>query len=219
MQTTHEEAHTWIHLSADGSLNGLQRKMLDSHLASCLECQQYAASISKMESILRPLLQRQWTRQPIPLPVGVILSKSHERAATSMVLATRIAAIGVMFMIFIFSTWQLALSRPSANPPIQPNVPLIPIPSTSTQLAATNTQTESCEQTVYDVQENDTLASIAIKFGVSRAELVRANQMTSETVHTGAKMIVPLCKATPTSGTLTKTFTPVLNTITSTPGG
>jgi LysM repeat protein len=215
---THQEAHTLIHLSLDGSLNMQQKRMLDVHLASCPQCQQYANSMRSMESILRPLLQRQWTQQAVPLPIGALISRSQTKTSDSMVLATRIAAIGVMFMIFVFSAWQFTVSRPGTNP-MQANVPLIPVPSTSTQLVATNTQNGACYETTYVVQENDTLASIGVKFGISSAELARANPMTTETVRTGGKLIVPLCRPTPTNETLTKTFTPVLNTITSTPGG
>lgn len=193
--------------------------MLAEHLASCAACQQYADSLSKMESVLRPLLQRQWTQQPVPFPMGAIISRESVKNSNLMILTTRIAAIGVMFMIFVFSAWQLTISRTSSASPIQANVPLIPIPSTSTQLVATNTENGACEETVYVVQENDTLASIAARFGITKAELAMANHMTTEIVRMGTKLIVPLCQPTQTINTLTKTFTPVLNTITSTPGG
>jgi LysM repeat protein len=215
---THEEARTLIHLLLDASLNNQQKKLLEAHLASCPQCKQYADSLRSLESILSPLLQRQWTQQPVPLPVGMVLPRHHAKTSDSMILASRIAALGVMFMIFVFSAWQFALARPGVNP-VEANVPLIPVPSTSTQLVATNTQNEACEDTTYVVQQNDTLGSIALKFGVSKAQIVQANQMRSEAVRTGATLMVPLCRPTPTTETLTKTFTPVLGTITSTPGG
>lgn len=215
---THEEARTLIHLLLDASLSNQQKRLLDAHLTACPQCQQYADSIRNLESILRPLLHRQWTQQPVPLPVGMVLSRNHTKTSDGMVLATRIATLGVMFMIFVFSAWQFTGSR-SSNNPVQANVPLIPVPSASTQLIATSTQNEACEDTVYVVQPTDTVASIALKFGISKTQLAEANQLKTETLHMGAKIIIPLCKSTPTRETLTKTFTPVLGTITSTPGG
>jgi LysM repeat protein len=195
---THEEARTLIHLLLDASLNNQQKRLLEAHLASCPQCQQYADSLRNLESILSPLLQRQWTRQPVPLPVGMVLSRPQTKTSDSMVLASRIAVLGVMFMIFVFSAWQFTISRPSTNP-AQANVPMIPVPSTSTQVVATNTQNGACEDTTYVVQQDDTLARIALKFGVPKAKLALANQMTNETIHAGAKMIIPLCKPTPTT--------------------
>lgn len=217
---SHEEACELIHLSLDGSLNHQQKRLLEMHLMSCAECQQYADSLGKMEALLRPVMQRQWAQQPIPLPTHMLVSRNNIKIPThSIMLATRIMALGVMFTIFLFSAWQFTLSGPANHRPSQVSVPLIPIPSTSTQLVATNTQNEVCEETTYVVQENDTLESIGIRFGISKAELAQANKLKDEAVHSGAKIIIPRCKPAPTSNTLTKTFTPVLNTITSTPGG
>ena len=215
---THEEARTLIHLLLDAPLNNQQKKLLEAHLASCAQCRQYEDSLRSLEAILSPLLQRQWTQQPVPFPVGLVLSRNHTKTSDSMIWASRIAALGVMFMIFVFSAWQFTIGRPSGNP-VQANVPLIPVPSTATQLVATNTLNETCEDSIYVIQQDDTLASIAMKFGTTKAQLIQANRMTSETVRTGVKLIIPLCKPTPTTQTLTKTFTPVLGTITATPGG
>jgi predicted anti-sigma-YlaC factor YlaD len=212
IRMTHEEARKLIHLSLDGSLNNQQKRMLDQHLASCQECRQHANSLHKMESILRPFLRRQWTEQPVPVLMDMLVSQSSIRNSNSMMLATRIAAIGVMFMVFVFSAWQFTLSRPSAGPSIPAAIPLIPVPSTSTQLVATRTQNGTCEQTTYVVR-------IALKFGISKAELLQANDLRAEIVYTGNKLLVPLCQPTPTNDTLTKTYTPILKTITSTPGG
>lgn len=216
---THEEARKLIHLSLDGSLNNQQKRTLDQHLALCQECRQHANSLHNMESILRPFLRRQWTEQPVPLPMDMVVSQNSIRNSNSMMLATRIAAIGVMFMVFVFSAWQFTLSRPSAGPSIPAAIPLIPVPSTSTQLVATRTQNGTCEQTTYVVQQDDTLERIALKFGISKAELLQANDLRAEIVYTGNKLLVPLCQPTPTNDTLTKTYTPILKTITSTPGG
>lgn len=218
-QLTHTEAHSLIHLAADGALTIDQQKVLKEHVESCLECRRYAQSIGNVEAFLHQLLQRQWNRQPIPLAIGLLISKSSHKAADEMLFVTRIAALSVVFMLFVFSAWQFTISKSSISAPAQANVPLIPVPSTSTHLTATNTLGQPCEQTTYVVQENDTLASIALRFAVSKAELMQANRMNTEVLNTGMWLTIPSCKPTPTTDTLTRTFTPVLNTITSTPGG
>jgi LysM repeat protein len=221
MQITHEEARRLIHFASDETLKTYQKEMLDSHLASCRECQEYAESTKNMESVLRPLLQKQWNRQPPPLSMDALLLRQDSRLSKSMLLATRIAAVGVMFVVFMFSAWQFALSKPSMAGSLLASVPPIPIPSTSTQLVSTKMQSKACDQITYIVKENDTLVSIAAKFSMSREDILNVNNLKTEIVTTGMKLSIPVCNFTPTGtiNTLTTTFTPVLHTITLTPGG
>jgi len=222
MPITHAEAHKLLHFASDETLKAYQKQILDSHLESCAQCQEYAKSIQKMESVLDPLLQRQWNQHPIPLSVDQLLFRGNPKYLEGKLLATRITAISVMFMVFMFSAWQFMLAKPGASGPVLASVPPIPIPSTSTtQFISTKTQTRSCEELGYVVQGHDTLESIAIRFLTSKEEILIANNMKAETVVAGMKLIIPVCNFTPTGtvNTLTTTFTPVLRPITSTPGG
>jgi hypothetical protein len=218
MQITHEDARKWIHLDSDSGLNTIQKQLLNSHLSSCINCRNYAHSIRRMESALRPLMQRQWNRQPVPLPVGSLVSRGHTKIAESMILATRIAAIGVMFIAFLFTTLQFTTPGSRGSSPVLANVPSMPIPSTSTQLI--NTQ-PVCGNISYVVQKNDTLAGIASQYSVAVEELIQVNALTSNTMITGQELVVPACTSTPTStlDPLPATLTPVLGRLTSTPGG
>lgn len=218
MQITHEQAHQYIQYAFDGEIDFRQRQLLDAHLASCAACQSYAKSMESMESILRPLLQRQWSRQPIPLSIGALTFSAHSKTTDSMILAIRIAAISVMLFAFMISVWQISSSR--LNPqPLPASVPQIPVPSTSTQLISTTSQTEACLQTVHIVQVGETLNSLAAKFQIRSAALLSANQIKANDIRAGMKLIIPDCNYTPTVNALTTTFTPVVNQITSTPGG
>jgi LysM repeat protein len=126
-----------------------------------------------------------------------------------------------MFVVFLFSAWRFALSKPGMMESIPASVPPVPMPSTPTQFVSTREQATTCEQVDYVVQANDTLGSIAYRFSASKKEIMIANNMKSETVISGMKVIIPACDLTPT-GTVnasTITFTPILHTITSTPGG
>ena len=222
MPITHAQAHSLLHFAADETLKDDQKQILDSHLASCPQCQEYAKSIRNMESILQPLLQRQWNRQPTPLSVDILLSKGTFKISEGKLLATRIAALSVMFIAFMFGAWQFILTKPGTSGPVLASVPPIPIPSTSTtQFISTKTQTRSCEELGYVVQQHDTLESIALRFLTSREEILAANNMKTELVVAGMRLIIPVCNFTPTGTVkaLRTTFTPVLRPITSTPGG
>ena len=221
MQITHEEAHRLIQLDRDEMLESHQRGILDSHLAMCLECRNYSAGIQSMESILRPLMQKQWVQQPIPLSIDTLISRPSYRSPSSALLATRIAAIAIMFAVFMFSAWQLSSPKSDVASRMLPSNPPIPISSTSTRFVSTTTQTQTCEETTYLVRGEDTLASIAYRFSTSKKEIMIANKMESETVIQGTKLIISVCNFTPTgtARTLTTTFTPILHLITSTPGG
>ena len=219
MQITHDEARRLIQFASDGGLKAHQKAMLDSHLMHCAECQQYGDSMQRMESILRPLLYRQWNQQPIPLSASALVSMSNSKVSDSLLVATRIAAVGVMFAIFIFSAWQFTFSRPEVSVPSQASVPLIPIPSTSTQLIGTSTHAQGCEEAKYVVTDNDTLESIADRFMVSEEEIVGANNLKDDAVVSGTRLTIPVCNFTPTVNALTSTLTPILNPNISTPGG
>ena len=218
MQITHEKARQLIQFALDGGLDIPQKRLLDSHLATCRDCQRYADSMQNMESVLRPLLQRQWNPQPLPLSTSVLTSRAHSKTSDAMVMATRIAAIGVMFAIFMFSAWQLTYSKPRSSSPIAASVPPIPMPSTSTELAAT-TETQTCETTIYVVRDNDTLESVADHFAMSKEELLTANHMKTHAMQVGMTLMIPDCNYTPTANISTTTYTPILSTITSTPRG
>jgi len=219
MQITHQEARKLIQFASDGEINIHQKQLLESHIASCRECKKYATSIKSMESILRPLLQRQWNRQPVPLPMTVLISRAYTKTSGSMILATRKVAIVVMFVVFMFSAWQFTLSRTITADSDLASVPPIPVPSTSTLLVSTTTQTQTCEEIVYVVHQNDTSDALAARFMISKEELLRANHLKTDRLQAGLKMIIPVCNYTPTANVLTTTFTPILSPITSTPGG
>jgi hypothetical protein len=221
MQITHEEARRLIQFNADEVLNMQERITLSTHLKDCIECRAYADEIKEVESILLPVMQRQWNLQPLPLSIDAIRAKRSSRTPTSIILTTRTAAIGVVFLAFIFSVWQFALSSgPKLNPaPI--GVP--PIPTPSTQSTSTKVTFQACEDRLYTVQEIDTLDSIAYKFSTSKEEIMAANSMKSEAVRATTELVIPICNFTPT-GTINPaivatTYTPSKRATTTTPDG
>lgn len=217
MQITHEEAHRLIQFDADEGLKTHQKNLLASHLEMCVQCRTYADSIQKMESVLRPMLHRAWDRQPIPLSVGMLTAK-EKRISERMVVATRIAALAVVFLAFFFGAWNSTVSSRRTPTPFLQSVPVIPTPSTFTMTAGTETN-DNCSMYTHVVERNDTLAGIAAQYGVPVEDIIAANAMPNENVVMGAILMIPVCQSTPTTVAHTTTFTPVLHPITITPGG
>lgn len=220
MQITHEEAHRLIQFNADGVLKVQQRNLLTSHLDGCVECQRYADSIKGVESILRPMLQQQWKHQHLPLSISA-LTANEKSASERMVLATRIAALAVVFIGFFFGAWNFTVSSKRTPTPFLLNVPAIPTPFTSTVTAGTESSFENCAMMSYVVQQDDTLAGIASRFSVPVDDILHINGVQSESVNTGETLLVPSCNFTPTNPAMahTTTFTPVLYSTTTTPDG
>jgi len=222
MPITHEEARKLIQFQADEALKSQEKFVLSAHLKECSECRFYEEDIKQVENILLPVMKRHWDRKPVPLSTRTLTEKTRSQIQPGIIVATRSAAIAVVFMAFIFSVWQFTLSgNKTANPA---PIVVLPVPTPSVQSTSTKITFQNCEQMPYNIQENDTLASIAHQFGVSKEEIMALNNMQTEIIYTSMELMIPICNSTPTSTAegptaLTTTYTPVLDLITSTPGG
>lgn len=222
MQITHEETHKLIQFNLDGALNSEEEITLAAHLKDCVECRAYAEEIKEVESILLPVMKRQWSLQPLPLSIDAIQVKRNSKTQNIMMtLVTRAAIIGIALVAFIFSAWQFIGSDGGISNPFPVSVP--PIPTPSTQSTSTKIMFQNCDGIRYIVQENDTLESIAHQFSLSKEELMAANNLTTETISTAAELVIPICNFTPTGTThpttLTTTYTPSVRPTTFTPDG
>lgn len=221
MQITHEEARRLIQFNAEEALDMQEKSTLSTHLKDCIQCRAYAEEIEEVESVLLPVMQSHWNLQPLPLSIDLIRAKRSSRTLINTILTTRTAAIGVVFLAFIFSVWQFALSSGPKLNPAPVGVP--PIPTPSTQSTSTKITLQACEDRLYTVQENDTLDSIAYQFSTSKEEIMAANSMKSEAVQASTELVIPICNFTPT-GTINPeiiatTYTPSKHATTTTPDG
>jgi hypothetical protein len=222
MQITHDQAHRLIQLNIDALLSWQDKSVLSAHLQDCAECQIYASEIKEVDSILLPLLKRQWSSAPIPLSLDGLPGVNNSKPGGRSFLTTRITALSVVVVALLFSVWQLMLSGAAAPGPVPISVPLIPTPSLpSVRSTSTTIDLKECQMLIYTVQQRDTLEEIANRFSVSKAKLRAANHLNAGTVTAGMELMIPICKSTPTGtfDALTTTFTPILNPTTSTPGG
>ena len=217
MSITHEEARRLIQFRADDALQDIDNHLLEAHLSTCAECQKYASATHDLEATLQHLMQRRWDRQPLPLPAGKPLSVNSSHITQSIFFATRIIAMGVICVAFLVNIWQFTQSdRQRATPPAA-EIPLIPTPSQ--QSMGTKATDQACESIYYEVKENDTIESIALRFSVPAEEILSTNHLRTETLDASMKLSIPICSPTPpgTPNTVPTTFTPLFTSHTLTP--
>ena len=221
MQITHTEAHQLIQFSMDQALEPQQRKTLQTHLADCLECRGFAEELSELRNLLSPTMRNHWNIRPAPLSVQTLKSKRRLQLQASNLLVTRTALISLVFAAFIFSTWQFAHSGRQIGTPSPLNV--LPFATPSGESTSTLLSVQSCVEMKYQVQENDTLESIAAQFSVPKDQIMGLNNLKTEIITPSVKLRIRVCVPTSTStaapSTQTTTFTPVIGPTTSAPGG
>ncbi len=223
MQITHAEAHNLIQYNMDKVLKPQEKKLLQTHLNDCVECRAFAQQMKGLENLLLPLMIQHWAVQPLPFRMETIAHKSKRnlQLQTSMILVTRTAMISIVFAAFVFSAWQFTHSGRQTSNPVP--VSVLPIPTPSGQSTSTKIIFQNCEETIYQVQENDTLESIASQFSVAKDKIMAINNLSTESIHAKMELLIPICTSTPTGtihpSTLTITFTPLIGPTTSTPGG
>jgi hypothetical protein len=215
MSLTHEEARRLIQFKADDSLSSIDNTSLETHLSTCLECQKYAADISELASTLPGLLHRKWNQHPLPHSAGKTVSRKPIQVQQSLFFATRIIAMSVLCVAFLFNIWQFTRSgRPGSNP-TSAQIPMIPTPSA--QSTVTKLLDQKCAPILYEVKQNDTLESLAKQYSVSTEEILRANQLRTPALTPSIKLSIPVCSPTPPGTLNTNTLTPLLGTTTLTP--
>jgi LysM repeat protein len=218
MEIPHEEARRLIEFNADNALNSEDKNILSMHLKTCVACRAYAEEIRNVESILLPVMKRQWDLRPIPLSIGDLKAKRGIKAPTSNLVAIRTALISFVFVVFAFSVWQFA--RPTARIPGLSPVIVSSVPTPSLESTNTSISPVGCYLVRYTVQAEDTLASIAEQFSLSKNEIITSNNLKTESIHTGITLMIPTCNFTPTGAaieTLPTTLTPVISSTTSSP--
>lgn len=218
MSITHAEALRLIQLQADHTLQADKQNILKEHLAVCATCQAYAQKVNQTENILKRIMHQQWDLRPTPLSVTALIGKTYHSKNSSTLLLTRKALIGVTFVVFMMMGWKITATNPASSNATQFEV--LPNPTPVTQTSEPATSAKSCIQIQYQVQDGDTLESIASHFATAKDDIVKLNYLTAETLKANTELLVPVCDTTPTSTLNPPTFTitPFLETITTTPG-
>ncbi|HSK65867.1 MAG TPA: LysM peptidoglycan-binding domain-containing protein [Anaerolineales bacterium] len=219
MPITHEEARRLIHFDADQALKMDQKSILHIHLKDCGECRDYANSLANMTAILSSTMEKKWNRPQLPLPMAVLLPKRVSRLTESILMATRIVAVGVMAIALLFSVRQVTGPVEGGLGTVPVSAP--PIPTPSIQTTSTQVLLQNCGQILYVVQREDTIEGIAAQFSISKEEIMAANGLDDDALSPGTELRIESCTAQPTgtfhaTGTL---YTPFTSPTISTPGG
>ena len=217
MQITHEEAIQLIELNADKALHTNKEKLLAEHLKDCMQCLSYAHQLSETENVLQHVMRKQWNQRPAPLSTDALKAKKESRKNRSALLVTRTAFISIAFFALIFIGWQVAATN---NPRNRIYAGIMPAPTPSMQYTVTTSLSLDCRNILYKVRENETLASIANQHAVSKEIIMNLNNMNTEAIKPSMELLIPICNSTPTSTIRTPTFTitPILESVTYTPG-
>ena len=218
MRISHAEAIQLIEFQADHILRGDKQTFLNEHIATCAECQTYAQRLNQVENVLQSVMRKQWDRRPAPLSITGLIKNKLDRKSSNTILITRTALISLALMVFVMAGWQFTSTNTRSTSGTQ--FALLAIPTPSKQLTATNFSAVHCTQIRYQVQKNDSLDSIALKFATSKEKLITLNNLSSENIQLNVELLVPVCDTTPTSTVHPPTFTitPFLDPTTSTPG-
>ncbi len=73
-----------------------------------------------------------------------------------------------------------------------------PAPLPTATLSGAEATEDACEKVPYTVQENDTLSSISLNYGVSMEAIKQYNGLSTDNVFLGQSILIPLCmRATP----------------------
>ena len=218
MQITHAEAHRLIQFELDRGLDPEKQKSLFSHLEECDACRGYAVEMRAMENRLRQLMNKQWNDQgPLPLSIDSIKAQSNLPRSASNLFQLRTALLSMVLVAFSFIIWQLTATSFDSSGQIPSTVLPVPTPSTVTTASLAS---PTCEWTLHNVEESDTLEGIAIQYSVSKQAIMTLNGLDSEWVYESMEIKIPQCDVTPTmtAHLPTTTLTPKLERSVDTPG-
>jgi len=225
LEITHQKAHALLQVAADQPLGADEKSALDVHLAKCKECNDYAKGLTSLEVGLRRILHAQWDMQRPDLNLQAITHPSQAKLIWNNLLSqthvlgkvTIVAAL-VLGYVVIANLFGIKLpisanETPTTIPtPSELALALAISPTPSAQFTLTGLTTQACETVIYIVQQNDTLAYIALQHGLTEEAIQEYNNLNSNIVFTGMELAIPLCKNTP-SQTATITTTPLDETI------
>lgn len=230
-EITHNQARTLLQAAADRPLGLAERSALDAHLAACNECGNYAGQLARLESDLRETLQAKWDGYRPSLNLQAIKNPAQAKPVWKNVFSQTNALGKVTLLTALLLGYLLVAnlvgagmpvserSTPTALPtPNQSSSVFADSPTPSTQSATLQLTSLSCETILYIVQVDDTLDSIAVRYGITKEDILEYNKdqtsLFSNTVFTGMELIIPLCRSTPS-------FTASIpaNTLTITPIG
>ena len=205
MQITHDEARWLIEYDSDRALTSEQQRALTAHLQECEACRLRSVEMNNVENILRDVMRKHWNHRPLPLSIDSI--KIHTKNLNSL-FAWRVSLASVAMVTFLFLLWGFKVTEFNSSA----SLPLVslPVPTPSFQLTSASAISTRCDSVIYEVQEFDTLDSVADHFFVSKEDIMAFNSLRSDQINEFMELGIPQCNITPTGvvDTPTTTLTP-----------
>lgn len=208
-QLAHQKFRTLLQVAADQALRPEEQMTLDSHLLECSDCRMYAQSLNQLQEQLRRVMQQQWNVRGKPVSVEAVKTRAHKTMMPNHFAAAfgRFAFIPMLaltiFMVLTIKTTNPQNTSPGLGVTLSgtPSMALIiPKPPSSGTVSRQHTQT--CNAINYNAQENETLSSIAIKFGVAKESIAARNGLSADRLDAPQTLVIPICEhATPESTT------------------
>jgi LysM repeat protein len=230
----HHKARTLLQAAADRSLAPADRSGLDAHLTECRECNAYADRLARLEVELREAMHHKWDNYRPALKLLAIQNPSPAKLIWnnlfSQVHALRkVTILATLLLGYVVIVNLVGVREPIANDETPTALPtpnesssiFVNSPTPFTQSALPDLTSLSCKTTIYVVQTNDTLESIAARFGITKEAIQQYNPgdnlLAANSEFTGMELKIPLCEST-TARTAsipgnTLTITPIDGTI------
>ena len=228
MELTHQEARTLLQAATDQIIKPEKISALDAHLLQCKACTEYANELVNLERNLRNAMHSNWDSQQPVIDIQAIIKPNLVRILWNSLVSQshameKISVVIVLLLGYIFIANIVGIQSPitgdkTPTPLPTPNGQTVvffisPTPFASSSL--TKLVSPACETTtMYLVQENDTLSSIAYQHGTTEEAILAYNNLNSGIVFTGMDLIIPMCDSTPSH-----TSTIPKNTLSLTPLG
>jgi LysM repeat protein len=212
---SHPRARSLLQAAADKKLALSEKKLLEGHLGECQECSEYADHLRQLEANLTRTFEARWGKLEPRLSYQFIKKRSavisgwNESVKTFVKVAV-VPTLMLTFILVFFAIEQknpgakLALPAPSASSPALPGA-LLETPSP--QMTQVKKNPTACHDFTYIVQKNDTVETIAVRFGISEAVLREHNQLTEGTVRVSQELSIPICESAENNSTTTPTTT------------
>lgn len=175
---THQQAQRLLHAKTDHALSTKETAVLQTHLTTCLVCQNYAMELTTLENRIRRVLHAHWPpSRPITDPLIAVQTysrKTHMNQPSLRFAGTLLTA--VLLLLTLTGILTFLLPELSSLPTSQlTTTPEITAPNPTPLRPEENTPPEIAQQ--YTVQNDDTLWSIAEAFGLQPETILWANEM------------------------------------------
>jgi LysM repeat protein len=213
-EITHQKARTLLEIAAGQTLLASDQAALDAHLAACPECRAYAGRLAGLEDGLRRILHGKWDGFHPALDLQAIRNPSPAKLVWYNLFSRTNALAKVAIVATLLLGYFVIVSLVGIHVPIEntetptalptPNSLTLTSdisPTLSAAFADTHPASVACKTVVYTVRENDTLASIAVRFGITKETIIEYNKdagnLAVNSVYRGMQLSIPLCDTTP----------------------